>query len=318
LRKKKPEVVEETGDRLEKRAYALIVENGYQKHDCFPVLEAAWPSVVPALARFLAGPNDRLQTVCRGLQHFLEFTGRWDESLALNQQAENRANAVGDHRDAGWRAYQAGWIHYLHGRADAVLACAERAGAHWQTEQIGIGERSTAIQLRGHGHRLKKDYPAAIVAYRESLDLHRSMSIESQAVAIDLNWLANAERDSGDFAAAERNYRESIRISLTIENHEGVAISTGNLAALALDRKDWQGAEALAREALSLSEKLGRQQLIASNCRRIAEALVRQAKGEEGSPFACRSVEIYSRLSSPAIEAARETLKECEEAGGKE
>jgi hypothetical protein len=38
LRKKKPDVVAETGDRLEKRAYALIIENGGTNHDRFPAL----------------------------------------------------------------------------------------------------------------------------------------------------------------------------------------------------------------------------------------------------------------------------------------
>src|SRR5205085_5750942 len=36
LRKKKPELVAETGGRLEERAYALIVENGYSNHEFFP------------------------------------------------------------------------------------------------------------------------------------------------------------------------------------------------------------------------------------------------------------------------------------------
>ena len=62
LRKKRPAVVTETGNRLEKRAYALIVENGYQKHDRFPVLDAAWLTVAPAIPLFVAGPNSRLQT----------------------------------------------------------------------------------------------------------------------------------------------------------------------------------------------------------------------------------------------------------------
>ena len=49
------EVVAETGDRLEKRAYALLIENGYEKHDRFPAVEAAWPGIAPALPLFLAG-----------------------------------------------------------------------------------------------------------------------------------------------------------------------------------------------------------------------------------------------------------------------
>lgn len=214
LRRKRPEVVAETGNRLEERAYALIVENGYEKHDRFPVLDAAWPTVVPALPLFLAGPNERLQTVCGALRFFLEFTGRWDEWLSFEQQAEGKAMAAGDHSNAGWRAFQGGWVHYLRQQAaDEVLACADRALAHWQTAQAGARERATAIRLRGIGLRLKGDYPAAIAAHRESLDLHRSLSPESIGVACVLNSLGEAERYSGDLVAAERDYREALRIA---------------------------------------------------------------------------------------------------------
>jgi tetratricopeptide (TPR) repeat protein len=320
LRNKRPEVVNGTGSRLENRAYALIVENGYSKHERFPVLDAAWPSVAPALRRFLAGPNDRLQTVCAALRFFLEFTGRWDEWLALEKQAEAKAVAAGDHNNAGWRAFQTGWVHYLRGQADAVLACADRAAAHWKNAfpkgkgaQAIVRERGVAIRLRGIGHDLKKDYPAAIAACRESLELHRSLSAESVDVAVALNALAGAEQSSGDFAAAERDYREGLRVARAVGHAEGVAGYRGNLASLALTRKDWPGAEKLAREALPLSEKVSRQELIASNNDRIAKALVRQGKGAEGLLYARRAVEIYTRLGVASdIESARAMLRECE------
>ena len=219
---------------------------------------------------------------------------------------------AGDHANAGWRACQVGRVHYLRQQADAVLACADRAAAHWQTAQAGARERATAVRLRGIGHLLKKDYPAAIAAYREALDLYRSLSAESVDVATALNDLASAEHLSGDLAAAERDFRESLRIARAVGYAEGVAIYTGNLAGLALDRKDWPGAETLAREALPLSEKLGRQESIASNCQRLAQALVRQGKSTEALPHARRAVEIFTRLGSANLEIARATLAECE------
>ena len=46
---------------------------------------------------------------------------------------------------------------------------------------------------------------------------------------------------------------------------EGIACFTGDLAALALDRRDWPEAETLARKALLLSKEVGREELIAKD-----------------------------------------------------
>ncbi|WP_397196733.1 tetratricopeptide repeat protein [Nodosilinea sp. LEGE 07298] len=191
-----------------------------------------------------------------------------------------------------------------------MLAWADRAATHWQA--AGARERAVAIGLRGIGHQLKQDYPTAISAYREALDLYRSLSAESEDVAIALNSLAGVEKLSGDFAAAERDLREALRVARAVDYAEGVASYTGNLAALALDQKDWPGAETLACEALSLSEKVGRQELIAEDCRRIAKALVRQGQAAEALPYARRAVAIYTQLGSPDLANAQAILRECE------
>lgn len=321
LRLRKPEVVEEVGGRLEKRAYELIMENGGQKHERFPMLDAAWPSVAPALKLLLAGDNDRLQEVCGALQDFLNFTGRWDEWQALCQQAETRALAARDHRNAGWRAYQSGWVHRLRGQPEGILACAERATAHWQQafppgspEQAGVRERSTSLQLRGIGYRLQGDYSAAIAAFRQVVEMLRSLAAESADVSSALNSLAEAERLSGDLDAAGRDYSEGLRVARAVAYAEGVATCTGNLALLALQQGNWVQTESLAREALPLAEKLGRQSLIASDCDCLAEALAQQDRGAEGLPYARRAVAIFTRLGSPKLARAQKTLGRCEQA----
>jgi tetratricopeptide (TPR) repeat protein len=312
LRRRKPEVVAETGDRLEKSAYALAVENGYRNFDNFPVLDAAWPTVAAALPQFLAGPNDRLQTVCSALQHFLNFTGRWDERLTLSRDAEVRAVAAKDFSSAGWRAYEAGWVYHLRGQSAEVLAYADRAETHWRAVQPSTSERLIAISLRGHGHKLSGNYPAAIAAFREAVNIWRALRPESAIVATSLNDLAEAERRSGDLDAAERDFRDALRIARPIDFRDGVITYIGNLAEVALDRKDWPGTEALAREALSLAEKVGRKELIASNCRRLAEALTRQGRKTEAIPHARRAVEIFTALRHHQLEYTRRTLAECE------
>jgi tetratricopeptide (TPR) repeat protein len=311
LRKAKPEIVTETGDRLEKRAYALMVENGYESYDRFPVLDAAWPTVVAALPRFLAGDNQRLQAVCSALSTFLEFTGHWDEKLALSRDAENRAVAAGDFYSAGWRAHEVGWCHYLRGQSPEVLACADRAGRRWREAKVGAHEQAEAIRLRGIGYELAKDYQTAIAAYREAIQLHRALGGESSSVANDLSSLAEAEMKSGDREAAERDYREALRIYRAFRK-QGVTSCLGHLAELALQRQDWTGAENLAREALHLSEKIGRQEAIAFNCGFLAQALALQGSKPEALPHARRAVEIFDHLGSPSIAWARQILAKCE------
>ena len=68
---------------------------------------------------------------------------------------------AGEHIDAGW-------IIHLRNQPAEVLACAARAAEHWQNSTPR--NKTIAIQLRGLGHQLNKDYPAAIAAYREVVE----------------------------------------------------------------------------------------------------------------------------------------------------
>lgn len=314
LRKVKPEIVAEAGERLEARAFALSLENGWEKHESFPLIDAAWPALAAALPRFLAGPNDRLQALCAAFQDVLHFQGRWDEWRALAQAAEAKALAAQDFRNAGWRAYNSGWMHSQRGQAAEVLACAERAASHWTQAQAGARERAVAIRLRGTGHGLAEDYPAAIAAYREAVELDRSLQPESVDVAIGLNDLAGVERLSGDLEAAEADYREALRIAQVIGYREGIATYTGNLALLAMHREDWPQAEALAREVLPLTEKLGRLDLIGADSHCLALALLRQGRAAEGLPHAERAVDIFEKLGHTYLPLAQRVLRQCRKA----
>ncbi len=311
LRRCRPEAVGASGQRLADQAYAIAVENGYQKHERFPVLEAAWPRVAAALPLLIAGDNRRLQTLCDSLRSFLDFSGLWDDWLLLSTEAEAAAERAKNFTNAGQRAYDVGYCHALHGQSAEVLACADRAVAHWQAASASAREFANASFLHGLGHQLAKDYPAATIAFREALDLWRGLSPKSKMVATGLNSLASVLRSSGRPDDAESHYREALGIAKAVRDPEGVATYTGNLGELALDREQWPEAEFLAREALKLAENVGRKELIASDCWRLAKALARQGRGGEGRYHAERAVAIFTELRSPDLAEAQAALDEC-------
>jgi tetratricopeptide (TPR) repeat protein len=317
LRRRHPEVIAQTGQRLAASVYALALEGDFRDFRNYarvPVLTAQWPKIAAALPLFLQGDNARLQKLCDALNRFLNFSGHWDEWLALSLQAEARAAIAGDSDSAGRRAYNAGWVYRLRGQGKEVLDCARRGEAHWA--KSNSPEKALAIRLRGKGHQLEKNYPAALAAFQEMIDFARALSPENENVAMGLNDLGWAEQEAGDLDSAERHYSEALRIATAIGYNEGIATNLGTLAGLLLEREDWPAAEALGREALQLTEAMGHQLFIAYNCWQLAKALARQGRPAEGLPYAQRAVDIFNKLPSPEMAKAQAVLKECEGVNG--
>jgi tetratricopeptide (TPR) repeat protein len=309
VRKKREGIVIKTGNRLLERTLSITNEYGWDHFHQFPNIDFEWPSITASMPILLNKDFTQMQNFFDSLRTYLDYTGRWDEQIELCRQLEEKAVREKDYFNAGWNAYDAGMIYYWRAQYADVLASANRASEYWKEE--GINERANAIQLRGLGLQLKGNYEEAIIAHKEALTLRRSIEPESSDVSGELNWLANAESASGDILEAEQTYNEALRIAKKEEYIDGITYITGNLAALAIQREQWGKALDLASEALSFAKRIGRQEEIARESTRIAQALLHQNRSTEGLPYAQQAVNIYTRLRSSGLEWAQEVLAEC-------
>jgi nucleoside phosphorylase/tetratricopeptide (TPR) repeat protein len=297
IRRKRPEAVVKTGDRLTTRAYALAFQYGGENYDRYQTLESEWTEIASALPLLMRSDNDRLQSVCSSLGKFLDFSGRWDEELTLYRQAEEKALASGDLLMAGWRAYQIADMYLQMDQVASGLRWAARCTAHWKASRTsGTVEKITELKLRGLCHECQGEYSAAMEAYQAAVEILLVVEPESMALAAVLGKLGDSKWWQADADGAEADYREALRISTKHEDREAIAIYTGKCAETALSRREWANAGELAAEALRMAEGLGRRELIAADSRRLAESYVRQGQREHGLLLAGRAMQIYKDL----------------------
>lgn len=311
LRSRRPALVAQAGDKLATQAYAWAMQYGGGSESApFDALEARWPQIAPALPSLLAGDNARLQRFCEQVSFFLDYSGRWRPGLELHAAAEAKALAGGDVRDAGWRAHSQAWLYNLQGDGASCLQAAQRVAQHWQEEEDRL--LAIAARVRGEAYHLLQDYPAAMHAFEQALQICRASNAESQDVASILNSLAAVRQAAGDLPGAERDYRTALQLARKLDDRDGIATLTGNLAELALQRGEFAEAESLTREALAESTRIRRQDMIAAQHNNLAQALHGLQRADAALPHARTAVEIYSRLNSPDLAEAQATLAACE------
>jgi len=312
LRHKQPEIVASVGGRLAERGWVLVHENGgYKNYAKFPVLEAIWPIIVAAIPLLIEkDDNARLQSFCNSLHHFLNFSGRWDERLALALAAEERALIARDFAYSSKWAYIAGRVYYRRGQVKETFACVKRTESHWTV--IGAREKANSLRLRGLVCQLLGDYKAAKDAFRKALEVMRALDKEEPgSIAMLLGNLAEAERLIGEQESAQHDYHEALRIARQIDDRPAIPRYTLGLAMSAIDQENWPIAESFAHESLKVAELVGYQEQIASASWILAKALVGQNRSDEGLPYAKSATEILTKLRSPELADARAVLKEC-------
>ncbi len=148
------DVFDETEGKLARYAIRIALEFGGRKNIReLEKLEKCWPVVSAALPYLIKNDNDNLQIVCDAVDMFLRSSGRWDEWLLLNQQAEIMAMLQNEYENAGERAYKVGFIYSYLGKPNEVLEYATRTEKHWQNvkiEKLAIKGKIWANHLPRH------------------------------------------------------------------------------------------------------------------------------------------------------------------------
>lgn len=312
LRRMRPEVIRQTNLRLVDRAAWIITVNGWQKLERFPELDREWPTLSPALPLLIDGPDERLQRICAALSRYIQSRGHLDEWLSLCTQAEKHAVEAGNYKEAGWRAYQAGYVHFQRRQVVELQECIDHVASHWGRPDTPLREQAASYRLRGLLHRLKGEFPQAIDAFEKALAMDRQVKPESRDMEKDLSNLAKTYSSAGDSETAEIYRNERHRVAAAVEEAQESAIKAGEDAATARQHHDWPKAEHYSRQGLCLSTALDRKDLIASHSCHLAEALLHQGRKTEAIPHAQKAVMIYAKFGLPNLDKARKILRECE------
>ncbi|MEZ4588471.1 MAG: tetratricopeptide repeat protein [Gemmatimonadales bacterium] len=119
----------------------------------------------------------------------------------------------------------------------------------------------------------------------------------------NLGILANIR---GDWAEAERWYRQSLEAFRRAENAKGCAIAYHNLGMISADREDWALAEDSYARGLELAREIGDRHLEALCLLNRSEVLVSVGRADDAAGVARAANEIFAALGSKMDVAAAE------------
>jgi class 3 adenylate cyclase/tetratricopeptide (TPR) repeat protein len=151
-------------------------------------------------------------------------------------------------------------------------------------EAIELAEKSGSAVARGAGyaergylHLLRREYDEAVTAYEEAIELFTEVGA-AQRLGRVLNHLAWAVRGRGELAAAEKRFRESIRVLQPVEGRGSLCESQRALAQLLVEQGRLDEAE---RFALLARETVGPGDRTSIATTTMALGLVRAAQGRD-------------------------------------
>jgi tetratricopeptide (TPR) repeat protein len=244
-----------------------------------------------------------LVTLDRALNVFLRYRGYWDERVRLGELAYDAAKALQDWPNAGWSAYETGWIYYLRGEVERAQSWFNRMLRVIELSEVQGGQ-TVAPYLRGLSAYHAGKSAEAERLWTEALKLSRE-SAQTEEEMIVLHDLGNVAWRLKKDGQAEDYYHQSLAIAEQIDDKEHQAVCFGSLGKIATKRSRPAEARPFYQRQLELAQALGRQDLVAKAQAGYARALEAERDYSAALRRAEEALNISERLQDRDLEANR-------------
>lgn len=168
-------------------------------------------------------------------------------------------------------------------------------------DQTFTNERGTLLSDLGTALREQGRYPEAWVAYKEALEIaNQQRNIE--LLAIVLKQTGDLELVEGDYSAAQFFYNAAMPRFHALGQLSDEAATWNNLGIVAEKQKAWAEAERCYRESLAISMQLDDETKIAGTCNQLAAVAKNSGRPTEAEGWLKPSLELSERIypGSPA------------------
>lgn len=293
-------------------------QNGLESYKNYSKFETEWPNLDAAaswLWKIGANPKEvpnrmaasRLVLLAKSLSQFLSFSGRWDESIDINERAYETARSL-DEKDGqtGWRAFDIAWMHYKRSHHKESHDWLEKCMKAWERNGTE-GNRATALKLKGLLSQREKQYPDAERYLQEALEIRRKLAENHPEqsmieIAYALSSLGQLAIETQDYEKAKQHFDEALDINKIIEDKSIQTSLSNNMGKLALFECEWDKAEKWFEEAISVSKEIGRLEVIGRGKYGLAQVWDAKKHPEIALKYALDALQIFDRLQLTELE----------------
>jgi tetratricopeptide (TPR) repeat protein len=244
-----------------------------------------------AAAVAAARATSLLVPVARGDQAPLHFVHRWTAG-AIAQLHPDAARQAHRRAAAFWHWRVDTIPQSRQDDIDQLLEARYHHHAAGNTDEAMAADEEAVLQLQTWGQ-----YGRAAELCRETLTWLTPGSPEAAATEGTLGILA---QQRGDYAAAERSYRQALEIFERIADQAGMAVGYHQLGRLAQLRGDYEAAKPLYLRSLDISERIGDQAGMAVGYGQLGVLAQLRGDYDAAEPLYRRSLDISERIGDQA------------------